>query len=111
MASSDVLVFPATVGHFARPVIESGFMKKPVIASNLPPLEELVVDGKTGFLVDPNDIDMWVEKLLLLLQNKKIADDFGQNAYKNCTQKFDLACSAKQIQEIYNQLMLVPRPK
>jgi len=109
MASSDVLVFPATVGHFARPVIEAGFMKKPVIASNISPLDELIIDGKTGFLVDPNQTDLWSQKLYLLLTSNQLASDFGQNAYDYCCQKFHISQNVKSVQNIYDQLMQVPR--
>ncbi|MCK4499731.1 glycosyltransferase, partial [Candidatus Babeliales bacterium] len=40
MAKSSCVVFPATVGHFARPVIEAGCMGVPVVASKLAPLDE-----------------------------------------------------------------------
>jgi len=81
MSSCDVLVFPATVGHFARPVIEAGFMKKPVVASNLSPLDELILDGSTGFLVSPSDIDGWVDKLKLLITDKKLFLGFDLTSY------------------------------
>ena len=71
MAACSVVVFPATVGHFARPIIEAGFMKKPVIASNLAPLDELIIHQKTGFLIAPWDNAAWIEALITILTDKK----------------------------------------
>ena len=101
MSRSSVLVFPATVGHFARPIIEAGFMGLPVVASNLSPLDELVLDNKTGFLVSPTDIEQWAEKLILLLENQPLATHMGAAAYDFCAQKFALSTHVARISELY----------
>ena len=103
MASSDLIGFPATVGHFARPIIEAGFMKKPVIASDLAPLDELVVNNQTGYLVDPNDTDAWADKLLLLLTDKDLNKKMGDAGYNFCIQHFTVIAQKKFIENIYEQ--------
>lgn len=105
MAISDVVVFPATVGHFARPIIEAGFMKKPTIASRLSPLEELIIDEKTGFLVDINNHTEWIEKLYLLLTDKEYAQTMGQAASDFCRKKFSLSHQVEQVENIYANLL------
>ncbi len=105
MSASSVIVFPATVGHFARPVVEAGFMSKPVVTSCLPPLDELVLDGKTGFLVDPNNINLWAEKLCLLLQNYELRATMGKFAYNFCSKKFSLQEQSKKIDGIYTRVI------
>lgn len=104
MAASNIIVFPAVEGHFARPIIEAGFMKKPVIASNLAPLDELVIDGKTGFLIAPNDHDLWVTKLFELLTNEALQKKTGKEAYSLCFQHFALNVYQDKIEPIYDQL-------
>ncbi len=103
MAASDLIVFPATVGHFARPIIEAGFMKKPVIASDLAPLDELVINNQTGYLIDPNDIDAWSDKLLLLLTDKDLNKKMGDAGYSFCIQHFTVNAQKKFIENIYEQ--------
>lgn len=104
MAQSNVIVFPATVGHFARPIIEAGFMKKPVVASKLAPLDELVVHEKTGFLVDTHDHAAWAKTLFLLLSNRELQESMGLEAYNFCSQRFGLELYATTIQNVYEQL-------
>ncbi len=101
MAASTVVVFPATVGHFARPVIEAGFMHKPVVASDVAPLNELVEHQKTGFLLSPDDEAAWVETLVHLLTNPSLATTIGDNASFFCQQRFNLAAHGEQIQAVY----------
>ncbi len=105
MAASNVVVFPATVGHFARPIIEAGFMKKPVVASNLHPLDELVVDTQTGFLVHPSSHTVWAKKLISLLSNTARAEHMGEQGYKFCRNKFGLKNHIKQIETIYDDIL------
>ena len=102
MAASAVVLFPATVGHFARPVIEAGFMQKPVVASNLPPLNELVEHEKTGFLLSPDDDAAWVETLVHLLTNPSLAQTIGANAHTFCQQHFNLAAHGKRRSRLCN---------
>ncbi len=99
-----MLVFPATVGHFARPIIEAGFMKKPVIASACAPLNELVIHGKTGFLVNPHDITDWVTTLMILLNDKGLQHTLGEQGYQFCQERFSIDQQIKKIEEIYRSL-------
>jgi glycosyltransferase involved in cell wall biosynthesis len=104
MALSDVVVFPATIGHFARPVIEAACMAKPVIASALPPLDEIVIDKNTGFLVPPFDTQKWVRALHSLLNNKYLAHKMGENAYKE-SKKYQSDLYAKRIEHVYQNIL------
>lgn len=104
MQASDVVVFPATVGHFARPIIEAGFMKKPTIASKLPPLNELIVSNRTGYLVDAQAIDVWVEKMYILLTNPMLRQLMGEHAHEYCSKHFDLHTQAIKVQKVYEQV-------
>lgn len=105
MTASNIIVFPATVGHFARPIIEAGFMKRPVVASAVTPLDELVLNDKTGFLIDIKNCDAWAEKLYQLLTDKKLAQTMGNTAYDFCLEKFSLPEQIKKIEKIYTQVL------
>lgn len=105
MASADVIVFPATIGHFARPIIEAGFMKKPVIATQLAPLDELVIPDITGLLVKPNNPTALANALKILLTDQHKATAMGQAGYDYCTTKFSLLHQRNQIMQLYAHLL------
>jgi glycosyltransferase involved in cell wall biosynthesis len=105
MAASNVIVFPATVGHFARPIIEAGFMKKPVIASAIPPLDELVINKKTGYLIPPNDFFTWTNILCQLLTNQALCDQLGQDGYIFCSQNFNITQHIQKIHVTYHNIL------
>lgn len=104
MAAADVIVFPATVGHFARPIIEAGCMAKPVVASNIPPLDELVINGETGFLVSPHDQKGWELALKTLLVDRTQAARMGRAHYDFCISHFAQKHHVDQMTSIYQSL-------
>ncbi len=106
IASCDVLLNPFTVGHFSRPIIEAGFMEKPVLASRLAPLDELVIHGTTGYLIEPNNIGLWVEKLYAVLTNKKLNEQLSKNAYEFCNKNFNIFDQIKKIENLYDSCLL-----
>jgi glycosyltransferase involved in cell wall biosynthesis len=62
----DVLVFPSTSPHQARPVFEAGMMGLPVIISDFRETKEHVIDGENGLTFKPNnaaDLALKIEKL------------------------------------------------
>lgn len=52
---------------------------KPVVATNVGGLPDLVDHGKTGFLVPPGDANAIAEATIALLQNKKLRQEFSDN--------------------------------
>jgi len=105
MAAADVIVFPASVGHFARPIIEAGFMQKPVIASNLPPLDELVINMKTGYLLPSVDYQAWAKNLHELLIKKQAARAIGLHGFSYCTKTFSLPQQIIKIMHLYDEIL------
>ena len=54
---ADVIAMPSTVPEpFGRVAVEAGAMGRPVVAFNHVAVES-VLDGKTGWLAKPNDVD------------------------------------------------------
>jgi len=105
LSSCDVLVNPFTVGHFARPIIEAGFMAKPVVASKIAPLDEIMIHGITGYLIDNKALGTWVEKLYALLTNKKLNEKMGQKAYDFCHANFRSSYHALKVMSVYENLL------
>jgi glycosyltransferase involved in cell wall biosynthesis len=57
-------------------------MKKPVIATNVGGNPEMMRDGITGYLVEKGSHDDIIEKISLLLNDKKLSENMG-NAGRN----------------------------
>lgn len=100
-ALCDMLVFPAIKPHFARPIIEASGMKKPVVASNLKAIDELVVNNETGYLIPANKPEILAEKVILLLKNPKLCERMGGNGYNFSLEHFELNKQIKKILTVY----------
>lgn len=58
-------------------LLEAAAFAKPVISSNVEWHSELIKDGVNGFLVNPTSINEWSERIQQLLENKNLAEKFG----------------------------------
>ena len=61
-------------------LIEACAASRPVIAYDVEWHSELVINNKTGYLIEENDINEVVNKINYLLENKETADELGKNA-------------------------------
>jgi glycosyltransferase involved in cell wall biosynthesis len=57
---------------------EAQLMKKPVIATNVGGIPELMRDKVTGFLVEKGNVDQIIEKINILLKNEDLAKKMGE---------------------------------
>ena len=105
LAAVDLLVFPSTVPHFARPIIEAGAMAKPVVASDLGGPRELVVDGETGLLVPPSDPQALADAIIKILNDDDLARRLGQAGYRRAKRLFDARLNARRTFEVYEELL------
>lgn len=79
--SCDVLVFPSTSPHQARPVFESGFFKKPIIISNFLQTKEFVKNNFNGLEFYPKDIESLKNCIFELYRKKDKIKKLGENNF------------------------------
>ncbi len=87
--SMDICLIPhATWYGSPTKLFEYGAMAKPVVAPRLPPIEEVIEDGVTGLLFEPeNQADM-VRQILTLLDNASLRAQLGHNLRQKITSQF-----------------------
>jgi trehalose synthase len=85
---SSVVMQKSTREGFGLTVSEAQWKETPVVASNVGGIPEQIIDGKTGFLVDPYDIKGSAEKVITLLKDKKLAAQMGKEGKKFVKEKF-----------------------
>jgi phosphatidylinositol alpha-1,6-mannosyltransferase len=71
------------VEGFGLSFLEAAACGKPVVAGRHGGVEDAVIDGHTGILVEPFDVEATANALILLLTNDELAWQLGQNALKN----------------------------
>lgn len=112
IAAADLVVFPSTQPHSARPVIEAGAMASPVVTSRLGGVEELVDEGRTGLLVPPDDPDALGDAMARVLGDPELARRMGEAGHAASLARFAERPNVERQLAIYDALLRgdAPRP-
>jgi len=105
LAACDLLVFPATTNHFARPIVEAAVMGKSIVASRFPIIEELVEQGETGLLVPPSEPAPLADAILALLQDLERSACLGNQAHLIARSRYDATVNVKRIMQVYDDVL------
>jgi len=82
-------VFPGLCYEtFGRSVLESFALGKPVVASRIGAIEELVDDGIDGLLCEPGSCEELAEKMSFMYTSKSVAEKMGQNGRTKAMSRF-----------------------
>lgn len=86
--TSKVVLQKSTREGFGLVITEAMWKGRPVVASNVGGIPTQIVDGESGFLVDPYDFDGVAETVVRLLENDSLADEIGSNARERVREHF-----------------------
>lgn len=104
MAGVDIFVLPSHTEGLPYSLLEAGGLGLPVIATDVGGVNELVEDGKTGLLVNPDSKDELSNKTACLLEDKSLANNLGANLKEKVKNKFDSRKFVRSISELYIEL-------
>ena len=102
--SSIVLALSVYLDPFPRTVLEAMAFGKPVITSFYGGAKEAVIDGVTGFVLDPFDTEKMAKKVRELLNDKDKATSFGQAGRVRIEAKFNLNDKIREYLRAYEVL-------
>ncbi|OXA92227.1 glycosyltransferase family 4 protein [Flavobacterium hercynium] len=103
---ATVCVFPSLAEAFPVSWLEAMAMQKPIAASNIGWADEMIDDGENGFLVHPEDHEIFASKINLLLENKNLAEQMGLSARNKVKMYFDIEVLAKKNIEFYKKQII-----
>ncbi|WP_299737601.1 glycosyltransferase family 4 protein [uncultured Roseobacter sp.] len=105
MAGIDAMLVPALNEPFGRTLIEAMYLGTPVIATNHGGNPEAITDGKTGFLVDKDDPEAFVEPVLKLKENPDLKSRIVSAAKADVLENYGTDKHVSKISAIYEGLI------
>jgi glycosyltransferase involved in cell wall biosynthesis len=102
---SDVVVFPFLRGYslmdVPRALLEAMACGRPVVATKVGAIPEVIRHGENGILIEPNNELALEEAIVLLLQNEGEAERLGKNASRCIVEKHELNKIIDKLEHVY----------
>jgi glycosyltransferase involved in cell wall biosynthesis len=96
---SDVFVLPTRADLSSWVLLEAMATGVPVISTKVAGIPEIVIDGQTGYLVDPEDEETLADRLRMLLHNPELRRRFARTGRERVESHFNLETNAEVIVE------------
>lgn len=105
LAGIDVFVLTSLWEGLPLSVLEAMAASRPVVATHTGGIEDVVIDGQTGFLVNRRPLVKMAEKVTMLLRDGHLRRGMGQRARDFLASDFSTQGMAKQNQDLYESLI------
>lgn len=103
LRDSTFLINPFLIEHFSRPVIESFANMRPVIATNVEGMDEVVEHNINGILINKDDPISLARAINHLNANSDLISEMGLNGYKKAKAMFS-PNNVLEIERVYELL-------
>ena len=91
MNSIDIFLLTSIWEGFGYVLVESMLKSKPVVAFDISSNPEIVTNNETGFLIEYPDLDMFVQKLQLLIEDNEVRKKLGKNGLESVQSRFNFS--------------------
>jgi glycosyltransferase involved in cell wall biosynthesis len=105
LAITDVLCLPSYREGFGSIVIDAAAMRVPAIGSRIPGLTDSIVENVTGLLFREGNIDEFVKKMILFIENPGLQLELGVNAKNRVDEFFTADKLYFSLKEFYNNYL------
>jgi glycosyltransferase involved in cell wall biosynthesis len=105
LAELDVLVLPSLWEGFGLVLLEAMAAGRPVVASRVGPIPEVVLHGETGLLVEPGEPEPLAAALIELLEHPTLAARLGAAGRRRVREHFTLDRMVAETEALYEEVL------
>lgn len=101
----DLMVLPSLSEGLPNVILEAFALKKPVVATWVGGVPEVVDDGVSGFLSPPADPQRLAELITIALSDKKRMEEMGIAGFDKVKRAFSVEGQTQSLELIYNEFL------
>ena len=110
-AAFDVAVLPSYREAQGLTILEAMALSRPVVASRVGGIPEMITDGVTGLLVPPHDPPALAAAIVRLLRDHPLADVIGRAGHDLVHDRFCIQLMVNAVQALYDEGARAVRPR
>ena len=99
-AAADILFYPSFHDSLPTVILEASACGKPIIASKVGGIPEIILHNKTGLLFEPYDKKSLSNYFRILLEDELLKKKLGRNARKRIEERFNWPRVGKRLSRI-----------
>jgi glycosyltransferase involved in cell wall biosynthesis len=104
LGAADVLVLTSLWEGLPRVVMQAMAAAKPVVATRVDGTPEAVEEGRSGFLLDPHDVEGLAERIGRLIADPSLAHEMGREGRRR-VEDFSVRKMLEKLDVLYDQLL------
>ena len=98
--SIDIFLLTSRYEGFSNVIPEAMASGKPVISFDIRSSGEIIQDGITGFITEPNDLKQMADRIIELAGNRRLMEEMGRNGRKRIEEFFTFEKVQEEIMEL-----------
>jgi glycosyltransferase involved in cell wall biosynthesis len=109
--SADVFVYPS-IPHegweeqFGYSIAEASLCGLPVISTKTGGIDEVLINGKTGIAIDPDNVSELKNAMIRLITNRDLSKEYGQNGRQFIIDNYSNTIIAKKIYDLFKKVYI-----
>lgn len=105
MKNSCISVLPSYNEGLPMSILESMACGIPCLTTNIASIPEIIINGENGYLVEPGDIESFVNRLKDLVLNNKKREEFSRASFEVVTKGFSLKTHFSKLIGMYDRII------
>jgi glycosyltransferase involved in cell wall biosynthesis len=104
LSAANVLVLTSLWEGLPRVVLQAMAAAKPIVATNVDGTPEAIDEGRSGFLLDPHDVEGFADRVSRLVREPKLAREMGREGRRR-VEDFGVPAMLRKLESLYDQLL------
>jgi glycosyltransferase involved in cell wall biosynthesis len=102
---ASIFVMPSIQENFGLVYLEAMSHKIPCIGSNVDATPEIIEDGSTGYLIEPNNHEELAEKIIMLMEDENLMKEMGIKGRKRVEKYFTWDLVVDRMTEVFKKVI------